>query len=67
MANVYTNGNTGYKGVDRRKSSRRTVVDRRKEIRWEPNKSNRREAIGRRAADMLGAKETLNKSRPLTC
>lgn len=55
MANVYTNGNSGHKGIDRRKSSRRTVVDRRKDIRWEPDKSNRRQAVGRRVADQLGA------------
>ena len=54
MANVYTNGNTGYKGIDRRKSSRRTVVDRRKDIRWEPNNPNRRQTVGRRASDHLG-------------
>ncbi len=55
MANVYTNGNTGYKGVDRRKLNRRNVADRRKEIRWEPNKSNRRlTTTGRRAIDLLG-------------
>ena len=58
MANVYTNGNTGYKGIDRRKISRRTVAERRKEIRWEPNKSSRREVVGRRAADLLGANAT---------
>ncbi len=54
MANVYTNGNTGYKGVDRRKFNRRIVVDRRKDIRWEPNKSSRRQITGRRATDHLG-------------
>jgi hypothetical protein len=55
MANVYTNGSTGYKGVDRRKFNRRNVADRRKEIRWEPDKSNRRQTTtGRRASDLLG-------------
>lgn len=54
MANVYTNGNTGYKGVERRKFSRRNVADRRKDIRWEPNKSSRRQITGRRVADHLG-------------
>ncbi|MCR4300586.1 MAG: hypothetical protein NUV51_03175 [Sulfuricaulis sp.] len=58
MANVYTNGNTGYKGIDRRKISRRNVAERRKEIRWEPKKSNRREVVGRRAVDLLGANAT---------
>lgn len=53
MANVYTNGKTGYKGIDRRKFSRRNVAERRKEIRWEPNKSNRRQTVGRRASDLL--------------
>ena len=54
MANFYTNGSTGYKGVDRRKFNRRNVVDRRKDIRWEPNKTSRREIIGRRVTDHLG-------------
>lgn len=54
MASVYTNGNTGYKGIERRKFNRRNVVDRRKDIRWEPNKSSRRQSAGRRAADHLG-------------
>ena len=54
MANVYTNGNTGYKGIDRRKFSRRNVNDRRKEIRFEPNNPNRRQTAGRRATDLLG-------------
>ncbi len=54
MASYYTNGNTGYKGVDRRKATRRTVADRRKEIRWEPKNPNRRASSGRRAADQLG-------------
>ena len=58
MANVYTNGSTGNKGIERRKVNRRNVADRRKEIRWEPNKSNRREAVGRRATDLLGANAT---------
>lgn len=54
MASFYTNGNTGYKGVERRKSNRRNVVDRRKEIRWEPGKPNRRQIQGRRVTDILG-------------
>lgn len=54
MASYYTNGNTGYKGAERRKFNRRNVVDRRKDIRWEPNNPNRRQAAGRRATDHLG-------------
>jgi hypothetical protein len=30
------------------------VADRRKDIRWEPNNPNRRQAVGRRASDHLG-------------
>lgn len=54
MANVYTNGSTGNKGIERRKFNRRNVVDRRKDIRWEPDKTSRRQATGRRVADQLG-------------
>lgn len=54
MASFYTNGSTGYKGVERRKLNRRSVAERRKEIRWEPNNPNRRQAAGRRATDILG-------------
>lgn len=54
MASHYTNGSTGYKGPERRKFSRRSVADRRKEIRWEPNNPNRRQTAGRRASDQLG-------------
>ena len=54
MASHHTNGNAGYKGVERRKFNRRTVADRRKEIRWEPKNPNRRESVGRRATDLLG-------------
>lgn len=55
MASHYTNGSTGYKGIERRKFSRRNVTDRRKDIRWEPNNPNRRQSTGRRASDQLGA------------
>jgi hypothetical protein len=48
------NGNSGYKGAERRKFSRRNVADRRKDIRWEPNNPNRRQTVGRRASDLLG-------------
>jgi hypothetical protein len=54
MANFYTNGSTGSKGIERRKVARRTVADRRKEIRFEPNNPNRRQNYGRRASDQLG-------------
>lgn len=54
MANAYTNGNTGYKGVDRRKIGRRNVAERRKEIRWEPKVPNRRQTAGRRTTDLFG-------------
>lgn len=42
-----------YKGPERRKLSRRQIAERRKEIRWEPDKPNRRESKGRRAVDQL--------------
>jgi hypothetical protein len=58
MAIVYTNGNTDYKGKDRRKISRRNVAERRKEIRWEPKNPNRRQNTGRRASDLLGVNST---------
>ena len=54
MANHVGNGNAGYKGPERRKYPRRILSDRRKEVRWEPKKSNRRENPGRRAVDILG-------------
>ena len=54
MANHHTNGGTGYKGIERRKFSRRSMADRRKDIRWEPNNPNRRQSVGRRASDQLG-------------
>lgn len=57
MASIYTNGNTGYKGVERRKFNRRIVADRREEIRWEPKNPNRRQSAGRRATDMLGVND----------
>ena len=54
MANADNTGKPGYKGQERRKFSRRFIAERRKEIRWEPNNPNRRQNIGRRAADHLG-------------
>ncbi len=54
MANEDNTGKPVYKGSERRKFSRRFIAERRKEIRWEPNKPNRRESTGRRAVDHLG-------------
>ncbi len=54
MANHDNTGKPVYKGPERRKFPRRTVADRRKEIRWEPNNPNRRHSTGRRAVDQLG-------------
>ncbi len=54
MASHYTNGSTGHKGIERRKHNRRNISERRKDIRWEPNNPNRRQAHGRRATDHLG-------------
>ena len=53
-------GKSAYQGPERRKYVRRTVADRRKAIRWEPDNPNRRNNPGRRAADALGA---LNHSK----
>lgn len=47
-------GKSAYLGPERRKYARRTVADRRKDIRWEPDNPNRRKNSGRRAADALG-------------
>ena len=58
MAKEDNTGKPVYKGPERRKFSRRTTVDRRKEIRWEPNKTNRRQIAGRRASDHLGVLAT---------
>jgi hypothetical protein len=54
MANEGNTGKPVHKGPERRKFSRRFVAERRKDIRWEPNNPNRRQNIGRRAADHLG-------------
>ena len=57
MADRDNSGKPDYKGPERRKFLRRTQADRRKEIRWEPNKPCRRQATGRRAVDtLLGSK-----------
>ena len=53
MADKDNSDKPHYKGPERRKFSRRTQADRRKEIRWEPNKPCRRQATGRRAVDAL--------------
>jgi len=47
-------GKSTYRGPERRKYARRTMADRRKDIRWEPDNPNRRKNQGRRAADALG-------------
>jgi hypothetical protein len=54
MANHSDNDKSVYKGPERRKFVRRTVSDRRKEVRWEPKNPNRRHSAGRRSADHLG-------------
>lgn len=54
MANHIDTVKPAYKGPERRKFSRRTVSDRRKEIRWEPKNPSRRQSAGRRSADHLG-------------
>ena len=53
MADKENGSKTGYKGPERRKFLRRSHADRRKEIRWEPKKSGRRQATGRRSIDAL--------------
>jgi hypothetical protein len=58
MAYKGTNDKSGYQGPERRKYARRLVADRRKEIRWEPNKPNRRQSAGRRVIDHLGVLDT---------
>jgi len=54
MANHQDTDKSTYKGNERRKFARRTVADRRKDVRWEPKKPNRRENAGRRSTDRLG-------------
>ena len=44
-------GSDGYNGVERRRMERRIKNDQRKQVRWEPNKPDRRKGNGRRAAD----------------
>ncbi len=48
-------GKSAYQGRERRKYVRRTVADRRKDMRGEPDNPNRRKNPGRRATDALGA------------
>lgn len=38
-------------GVDQRRDSRRTSGDRRDQVRWEPDKKERRKGHGRRSTD----------------
>jgi len=54
-------GNSGYKGPERRRAERRVNTDRRKDVRWEPGKTNRRSGSGRRAADKIFDKDTWRK------
>jgi hypothetical protein len=37
--------------IEQRRKARRIIVDRREEIRFEPNKENRRKNLGRRSSD----------------
>jgi hypothetical protein len=37
--------------IEKRRKARRIIVDRREEIRFEPNKENRRKNLGRRSSD----------------
>jgi hypothetical protein len=47
-----TMGNSNqYKGPERRREQRRKTADRREEIRFEPDKEDRRENAGRRQTD----------------
>ncbi len=54
MANHRDTDKPVYKGPERRKFARRTVAERRKEVRWEPKNPNRRQSAGRRGTDHLG-------------
>lgn len=45
------NDDLPYKGPERRKEIRRTKADRRQEIRFEPEKDDRRQNPGRRQGD----------------
>jgi len=42
-----------YKGPDRRREQRREKTDRREEVRFEPDREDRRKNHGRRKADLL--------------
>lgn len=42
-----------YKGPERRHGQRRNVADRRQDIRFEPDRENRRKNSGRRKSDRL--------------
>ena len=54
MANHQDTDKPAYKGTERRKSARRSAIDRRTDVRWEPDKPNRRQKVGRRSSDQLG-------------
>ena len=47
-------GKQKYMGVERRRANRRTGVDRRTEVRFEPGKDDRRKNWGRRHDDETG-------------
>lgn len=41
-----------YQGKERRRGPRRLISDRRQDVRWEPDKDDRRQKPGRRASDV---------------
>ncbi|WP_133300630.1 hypothetical protein [Seongchinamella sediminis] len=49
-----TGGNKKYMGVERRRAHRRTGMDRRTDVRFEPGKDDRRQNHGRRHDDEDG-------------
>lgn len=44
-----------HRGPERRRGERRQSGDRRDEVRWEPESTNRRDGFGRRVTDNLWA------------
>ncbi len=44
---------SGYAGADRRIFNRRSGIDRRTMLRWEPSKDDRRDGTGRREEDQI--------------
>ncbi len=51
MANDNDHDNTVYRGPDQRRQTRRQTNDRREDIRFEPDKEDRRKGPGRRKED----------------